>query len=132
VIDPCRDSEGVRMALEELFEEDHVRARIARSLENATDETRERMLNALPPRTLSPGYYSFAFHLLGLEEQIRAGVTFAETDLAAFEVNGLIALGRARTAYRAKHPPCSACGVHQETRFSAQCCSCGVNFRKKG
>lgn len=132
MIDVVRDAEGVRQALEELFEEDFVRARIDRESVNAKPETKERMRWQIPQRTLSPGYYTFAEYLLSLDSQRRAGIVFMASDLAAFEVRGLVALDRARGEFEHRHPACSACGVQQENRFSFECSGCGVKFRRKG
>jgi hypothetical protein len=132
VIDVARDPEGVRMALEEIFEEDFMRARIEREAAGASPETRARMESRLPARTLSPGYYRFAQHLFHLDAQRKAGIVFVCGDLAAFEVEGLLALDRARGEFERRHPACSSCGARQENRFSPECCGCGVKFRRKG
>ena len=99
MIDVVNDAEGVRMALEEIFEQDYVRSRIDRESAGANAETRERMAFQVPPRTLSPGYYDFAQHLLRLEAQQKAGIGFSAVDLASFEASGLVALGRARGGF---------------------------------
>ena len=65
MIDTVHDAEGVQMALEEIFEMDLVRSRISHELAGANEITRERMLCQIPLRTLSPGYYEFAQHILG-------------------------------------------------------------------
>lgn len=132
MIDVVNDAEGVRMALEEIFEEDYVRSRIGRELEGASEQTRERMAGQVPPRTLSPGYYEFGLHLLWLEDERNAGIGFSAAALAAFEVRGLVALGRARTAFDGRHPKCGSCGARQQNRFSTECLNCGVKFRRKG
>lgn len=131
MIDVVRDEEGVRQALEDLFEEDLARARIERQTENADPRTKERMLAQLPQRKLSPGYYRFAEHLLRLESEQRAGIGFAAGSLSGFEADGLLTLQRARGAFNFRHPPCSACGVHQPTRFGVECSRCGVKFRRR-
>lgn len=131
MIDVARDAIGVRIALEEIFEEDFRRARIAQNVEQSTAETRARIEASLPPRTLSPGYYTFAQHLLRLDDERRAGISFRSSELAAFEVNGLLALESARNEYEYRHPACSACGSRQQTRFSAECQGCGAKFRQK-
>ncbi len=132
MIDVVRDHEGVRQALEEIFEEDFVRARIEREFANVTPETRARLESRLPARTLSPGYYRFAQHLFYLDAERKAGIAFAPDTLAAFELDGLIALDRARSEFEHKHPACSSCGTRQENRFSPECCGCAVKFRRKG
>ncbi len=131
MIDVVRDSEGVRRALEEIFEEDFARSRIDRQLADsgAAAATRARLEATVPPRTLSPGYYEFALHLLRLDQEREAGIVFSA--LAAFEAGGLVELGRARAAFRQKHPPCSACGAHQASRFGSSCDACGAEFRRK-
>jgi hypothetical protein len=128
MIDVVNDAEGVRMALEEIFEQDYVRSRIDRESAGANAETRERMAFQVPPRTLSPGYYDFAQHLLRLEAQQKAGIGFSAVDLASFEASGLVALGRARGGFESRHPACSACGARQQNRFSVKCVGCGVEF----
>jgi hypothetical protein len=125
-IDVWRDSEGVRMALEEIFEQDFARARLKREMEQADDETVARMELRLPGRTLARGYYRFADYLLRLDAQRRAGISFQLADLAAFEVDGLLALDLARGCFEGRHPVCSACGVRQQNRFSVECHACGT------
>jgi hypothetical protein len=130
-IDVWRDPEGVRLALEEIFESDFVRARIRREAAGATPETMERMEQKIPPRTLAWGYYRFAEHLLHLDALRRAGVRFAERDLLGCEAEGMLALDRARTAFEGHHPACSACGHRQQNRFGAECSGCGAKFQRK-
>lgn len=132
MIDVVYDAEGVRIALEEIFEEDYVRARIGRESEGASEETRIRMANQIPPRTLSPGYYDFAAHLLFLDSEHKAGIGFSAKDLTSYEARGIVVLGRARAAFEGRHPACGSCGVRQINRFSTECVGCGIKFRRKG
>ena len=132
MIDVVRDLEGVRMALEAIFEEDFVRGRIELQAGGASAETRARMEWQIPQRTLSPGYYRYADHLFRLDAERRAGVGFASAELAAFEADGLVVLDRARHAFEHRHPSCGACGIRQENRFSPECCGCHVKFRRRG
>ena len=127
-----RDGEGLRLALLELFEEEFGRARIERLMANANEATQQRLIDALPKRTLSPGYYAWCFHLLRLESEKEAGLQLDPAVLSAFEGAGMRTLVGARADFRAKHPPCSRCGVEQETRFAPECCACGVKFARKG
>lgn len=131
MIDVVRDTEGVRQALDELFEEDFVRARVDRESAGANAETKERMSWQIPKRTISPGYYAFAEYLFSIDNQRRAGLVFAVSDLTAFEVQGLVALDRARGEFERRHPACGGCGIRQENRFSFECSGCGVKFRRK-
>jgi hypothetical protein len=131
VIDVWKDAEGVRIALEEIFEEDYVRSRVNREQTGASEETRERLASQVPPRTLSPGYYVFASHLLCLEEEKEVGVGFSSGELTCHEVRGLVALSRARLAFKSRHPPCGTCGAHQQNRFGTECVSCGIKFQRK-
>ncbi|MDR3797960.1 MAG: hypothetical protein P4K93_07395 [Terracidiphilus sp.] len=131
MIDVVQDAEGVRMALEEIFEEDFARSRIDRESAGATEETRERMSFQIPPRTLSPGYYEFARHLLHLEAEQKAGIVFLPRDLAAFEASGLLALSLARSAFEGHHPACTACGARQQNRFGVECLGCGAKIRRR-
>jgi hypothetical protein len=131
VINVANDAEGVRMALEEIFEEDFVRSRIDRESSGADERTRERMQAQIPPRTLSPGYYAYGEHLLRLEADQKAGIQFLASDLAAFEARGLVALGAARAAFQSKHPACGGCGARQQNRFGTECNHCGVKFQRK-
>lgn len=132
MIDVVRDDEGVRIALEEIFEEDFVCARIDREAEGASAETRARMESRIPPRTLSPGYYEFGFHLLRLEDAHKAGIVFSAADLTAYEVAGLVTLRAARAVFESQHPACPGCGVRQQNRFSVACHNCSTKFRTKG
>lgn len=131
MIDVARDTEGIRMALEEIFEEDFVRARVERESEGASPETRERMLRQIPRRKLSPGYYVFAQHLLALDGERRAGITFRPCDLTHFEAAGFVAVVQARGGFEHRHPACTGCGARQENRFSMECVGCGAKFRRK-
>jgi hypothetical protein len=131
MIDVWRDTEGVRIALEEMFEEDFARARLDREAEGANAETRERMEARLPKRTLASGYYRFGDHLFHLDALRRAGITFAARDLAACEIDGIIALDRSRTAFESKHPSCGGCGCRLQNRFCRDCEHCGVKFQRK-
>jgi hypothetical protein len=131
MIDAVRDAEGVRMALEEIFEEDFVRARVHRESSGADEETRERMAFQIPPRTLSPGYYVFGLHVLRLADMQKAGIVFGAGDLAEFEASGLMALAQARGGFESRHPACSACGSRQQNRFGVECHNCGAKFRRR-
>ena len=131
MIDVFNDAEGVRMALEEIFEQDFVRARIQLQSSGANAQTKARMLAQIPVRTLSPGYYAFALHLLHLEAEGAAGVGFDAARMPAFEARGLVALRRARDAFGFRHPTCGQCGVRQQNRFSVKCESCDVKFARK-
>jgi hypothetical protein len=130
-IDVWHDTEGVRMALEEIFEEDFVRSRIHSEASGADPETLARMERQVPPRTLAWGYYRFGEYLLHLDALKRAGVVFAARDLAAFEAEGILALHRARSAFEGRHPACSSCGIRQQNRFGFECAGCGVKFQRK-
>lgn len=132
MIDVVNDAEGVRMALDEIFEEDFVRSRIDREVKGANEQTRLRLETQIPARTLSPGYYEFASHLFRLDNERRVGVSIDAGRLAAFEIRGLIALDCARKTFEHRHPACSACGTRQQNRFGAECSGCGVKFRRKG
>jgi hypothetical protein len=131
VIDVWKDMEGARLALEEIFEEDFLRAHLVRQMEHASPETRERIGAQVPPRKLAWGYYRFADYLLELDVQRTAGVGVAERDLLAFEVKGLVALDRARKAFEGRHPACNLCNRRQVNRFGAECSGCGAKFQRK-
>jgi hypothetical protein len=129
MIDVSNDAEGVRMALEEIFESD-----FARSLmrgEGANDETLARMERRVPPRTLAWGYYRWGEHLLHLEALQKAGIALALKDLAACESEGLLTLSRARAAFEARHPACSGCGQRQPNRFGGECIGCASKFQRR-
>lgn len=131
MIDVVRDMEGLKLAFAEIFEQDFDRARIHSSAESASEETRKRLVESLPPLQLSPGYHRFAYHLMQIESEIRVGVRLNPTTTPQFETSGLLCLESARTAFNYKHPPCGACGTRQSSRFGAKCESCGVDFRRR-
>lgn len=132
MIDVWHDSEGVRMALEEIFEEDFVRSTIHSEGSGASPETLARMERRVPVRTLAWGYYRFAEYLLHLDALKRAGIALAERDLKGFEAEGILALDRARKAFEGGHPACSSCGTRQQNRFGRECSGCGIKFQRKG
>ncbi len=129
MIDVWKDVEGVRMALEEIFDGDFARSRI-RS-EGANAETVERMESRIPTRTLAWGYYHMGEHILRLEALQQAGIVFTARDLASFEAEGLLALRRARSAFNSRHPECSACGLRQANRYGQECPRCGAKFQRR-
>jgi hypothetical protein len=128
-IDVWKDAEGVRMALEDIFESDFVRGRVRRDAQGANPETAERMERQIPPRTLAWGYYKFGEYLLHLDALREAGIPLA--DLKSCEAEGLLALHRARAAFHGRHPACSACGLRQQNRFGTECPGCGAKFQRK-
>jgi len=130
-INVWRDTEGLRMAVEEIFETDFVRSRIHREASGANPETLARMERQIPPRTLAWGYYRFAEYLLHLDAFLQAGIPIAYGNLAAVEVEGLLAVHRARAAFEGRHPACNACGLRQQNRFSRECPGCGAKFKVK-
>lgn len=119
------------MALEEIFESDFVRSRIQREASGASPETVERMERQIPPRTLAWGYYRFGEYLLHLDALQRAGIGFQVRDLAGFEAEGILALGRARAAFESHHPACGSCGTRQQNRFGRECPGCGAKFQRR-
>ena len=130
-IDVWKDTEGVRMALEEIFERDFARANIDRAGAQANEATRARLERTLPAELLAYGYYRFAEHLLHLDAMQRAGIRIGANQLTAFEAAGLVALHRARKTFEGNHPACSACGQRQHNRFGRECPGCGAKFRHK-
>lgn len=127
-IDVTRDSEGLLQALGELLEEEFAFSRVRHQFEEAGDYDREHILEGLPPRTLSPGYYRWGAYVIWLDARI-ASLAFTRLDMR--EVDGLVALQRARAEWESKHPKC-ACGAHQDSRFASCCHACGLEFRQKG
>jgi hypothetical protein len=130
--DPARDQDGMVLALNEIFEQDFARVQIERETAGANPETKRRLLQQIPKRTLSPGYYTWANHLLWLEDRRKAGIAFSPAELSMQEAAGLVALDRARADFNFAHPPCSACGARQRNRYGQECSACGAKFRRKG
>lgn len=126
-----RDVEGLQLALRELFEESYLREAIAATMSEADEATRERVLDDLPVRSLSPGYYDRAGYLLDLGTAIELGAAYAADALTRSDVRGLQAVKRARNEYEQDHPPCGRCGTRQDNRWATQCRSCNVKFAGK-
>jgi hypothetical protein len=131
VIDVVRDAVGVQKAVEEILEEDYARSRIEQDSAGADEDTRDRMAAKLPRRTLSPGYYEFALHLLRLESRQKTGVVYAADKIAVYEAAGLLAIGRARAEFSSRHPTCAGCGAHLPNRFSVECPACGAKLGRR-
>lgn len=126
-----RDSEGVKQALVGLFEEAFHRRAIEKSFGRAADvETRQRALDSMEARTLSPGYYAWSEHLLSLSTAIELGVKYSAHELTRSEVVGLQLVRNARNEFEYEYPACSACGERQDNRFAPQCKGCGVKFQR--
>lgn len=132
MIDVARDETGILQAIGEILEEDFLRGRLQEEAAGAGERTRQRLLDQVPRRTLSPGYYAWAAHLLQLQDEHDAGVLFAASELAAVEGRGLSLLAQAKRRFAAFHPECGACGARQPNRFGVKCCGCGAEFRRKG
>jgi len=125
-IDPARDTEGIETALRELMEESLAFNRVKDSMETAAEATRDSMLGSLPPRTLAAGYYRAAEHLLWLDARLKT----MPLALAAYEMDGLVALARVRREFEHDHPPCCQCGELQLGRFATSCHACGLEFKR--
>lgn len=125
-----RDPEGLQVALRELFEEAFCHDVTDSVMKKADEETRQRALDDIPDRTLSPGYYTRAEYILELGSSIEAGVGFSSEALARADVDGLKALKRARCDFERDHPAC-ACGTRQHNRFILECRSCHAKFVRR-
>jgi len=130
LIDVVRDREGVRMALEVLFEEDFARALLDRRSPNASDRERARMESAIPARVLSPGYFRWAEHLLRLDAEREAGIPLDAAKLTAYETDGLLDVKRMRQEFQHRHPACGSCGERLESRLQPECHQCHAKFRR--
>lgn len=126
-----RDPEGLQTALRELFEEAFCREAISSVMEKADEETRNRAMDDIPQRSLSPGYYSRSEYLLDLASSIECGTTYSAGTLGREDVIGLQALRRARHEFERDHPAC-ACGTRQHNRYIRECRSCHAKFAQRG
>jgi hypothetical protein len=127
-----KDTEGLQVALRELFEESYLRDAIGMLIEDADIETADRAYEDLPVRTLSPGYYTRAEYLIDLGSAIDTGAQYSAAMMDRSDIRGLQALKRAKVLFENDHPPCPGCGVRQDNRFATQCRSCSTKFRKLG
>jgi len=125
-----RDAEGLQKALRELFEEAFAREMVGSLMAKADEETRERVFDDLPQRTLSPGYYSRAEYLIELASAIECGAAYTAEVLGRDDVIGLKALRRAKFEFEHDHPACS-CGARQHNRFVHECRSCRMKFGER-
>lgn len=126
-----RDIDGLQAALRELFEESYLREAIAGVMSDADEDSKNRALDDLPVRSLSPGYYDRAVYLLDLATAIELGVGYSAAALPRHDVRGLQAVKRARNEYENDHPSCGRCATRQDNRWASQCRSCGVKFAGK-
>jgi hypothetical protein len=125
-----RDPEGLQVALRELFEEAFCREAIRPVMEQADEETRNRAMDDMPMRTLSPGYYSRAEYILDLGSAIEAGAAYSAEVLGREDVTGLQALKRAKQEFEHDHPACS-CGTRQHNRYIFECRSCHAKLVRR-
>jgi NADH pyrophosphatase NudC (nudix superfamily) len=132
IIQVERDHEGLHTALVGLFEEAFQKSAIEEASRAADKEQRKRMLDEIPARSLSPGYYARATYILDLGRAIETGVTYSAETLAREDVRGLQALARAKAEFEREHPACSGCGTRQDNRFAMKCRGCGVKFTRGG
>ncbi|MFC6645445.1 hypothetical protein ACFQBQ_07570 [Granulicella cerasi] len=126
-----RDIEGVRLACLALFEESFQRQAIAQAMRTADRETRERAIESIDGRQMSPGYYGWAAHLLDISTSMELGITFTSHDLTRAEVLGLQAVRSARAEFDHEHPFCPACGVRQDSRLAPSCKACSYSRSKR-
>lgn len=127
-----RDHEGLHTALVGLFEEAFQKSAIEEASRMADKEQRRRMLDELPARELSPGYYTRATYILDLGRALETGVSYSADLLTREDVRGLQMLARAKAEFEREHPACGACGARQDNRFSLQCRGCGAKFHRGG
>jgi hypothetical protein len=137
IYDVARDPKGLELAMAEILEEDFCSERVRGMMDAADEETELRVATSLPRRTLSPGYYKMAVYLFWLEARIKAGAfmpggSAALSGLLAFEMEGVSQVVRARNEHQGKHPRCQGCGAAQDSRFSVECYSCRMKFRRDG
>jgi hypothetical protein len=128
-----RDLKGLRLALLELLEEGFQAAKIERLSASMAPERRQALLDAVAEkRSLTPGYYAFAEHVLGLDAERNAGIPLNAATLAHFEGMALRLLASCRIEHSNKHPRCGRCGVEQENRHHPECTHCGCKFVRRG
>lgn len=131
-IDVCQDSEGLRIAAAEMFEESldaEQREKNERLAEMSADP--ESVLRASQSkRTLSPGYYLWLVHCIEtIEQPMEDGVTINGAELDADEMLALHILRHARAEFRRNHPPCDGCGRLLRNSWDKTCTQC---MRAKG
>jgi hypothetical protein len=126
-----RDPEGLQLALRELFEEAFCRETISSMMKKADEDTRNRAMEDMPQRTLSPGYYSRAEYLLDLASSIECGAAYTAEVIGREDVLGLQSLKRAKHEFERDHPAC-ACGTRQHNRWIRECRSCHAKFGERG
>ena len=130
VIHVERDADGIEHAARELFEESFLRGKyIAPLIASGEHDAAARLVEDLPVRELSPGYYLRAQYLLDLALSIDLRVQFPAGSLLRTDVTGLAAIRNARNGFETDHPPCGACGKRQMMPGLKQCEDCGTKFR---
>jgi ribosomal protein L37E len=125
-----RDTEGLQMALRELFEEGYQR-NLLEVCEGDEEGAAADLEAEMPERTLSPGYYQRAGYLLNVSRAMELGVTYSAASLTHAEVEGLYAVRCARNEFEYDHPECGRCGARQWDRFVTTCHKCGYNRAKR-
>lgn len=125
------DSEGIRLAAQELMEESLYREEYART-ERAAAQSADpaaTLAAAAPKRKFSPGYYVWVKYLLDLEMEMSLGVSPGSgvaATLAGADVAGLLAVREARRQFDNEHPQCR-CGRRMKNiaeRAQGVCSAC--------
>lgn len=127
-----KDAEGLQLALRELFEESYLLGETAGIMSKSDEETRARIQDDMPERSISPGYYGRAVYLLDLASAIERGVQYSAGSLTPDDVRGLDALKRAKQEFERDHPQCPACSIRQPNQYMMQCVSCKTKFAGRG
>jgi ribosomal protein L40E len=128
MIDVRRDYPGLRIAAAEMFIESFLREALDEVLEGShRTHAIEALVNAMPKRSVSYGYYQWVGYLWWLR-----GVTAlpgCALELKADEAEGLLVLNDAEREFRNQHPPCFKCGALNE-EGACSCRKCQARFQR--
>jgi hypothetical protein len=126
MIDCRRDYPGLRIAAAEIYIESFLRRDLDEVLAGSLRESAvEALVKAMPPRSVSHGYYQWVSYLLWLRSV--TGLPSAEIELMADEAEGLIVVADAERDFRAHHPSCFKCGTLND-ESACSCRKCQVEF----
>ncbi|HET7872317.1 MAG TPA: hypothetical protein VFL42_07375 [Terriglobales bacterium] len=98
-----QDIDGIQQAALELLSASLNQKNVEMRLRMTQSDDLEKIAKLVPSTQLSPGYHEWALYLFWLES-VQLDPDFAD------EMDGLLALRRARHHFEEENPVCSGCG----------------------
>jgi hypothetical protein len=127
-----RDAAGLQLAARALFEESLQHHKLGQVLDRMAPAEQDRVLDSMPAREISPGYYTRAAYFINLSGMLKLGIPFDPACFTGGDVTGLQAVRSAFAEFEREHPCCPRCGERQDNPHMPKCFGCGLKLRRTG